>query len=185
MRVNRIFADKLSDLIREDDIVWVHDYHLMPLGRELRARGHKNPIGFFLHIPCAPPDILQTLAVAQGDPRQPVLLRSRRLPDRQRSRQLRALSARAGRAGGPRRHLRDRRPAGAARRLSRRHRDGGLPAPRPQRGALAAGRPGSRRASTGTAWCSASIGSTIPRASRSASAPSRASSNTIPSGAAR
>src|SRR5271154_6278002 len=61
MRVNRIFADKLSDIIREDDIVWVHDYHLMPLGRELRARGHKNPIGFFLHIPCAPADILQTL----------------------------------------------------------------------------------------------------------------------------
>jgi trehalose 6-phosphate synthase len=61
LRVNSIFADKLSDMIREDDILWVHDYHLMPLGRELRARGHKNPIGFFLHIPCAPPDILQTL----------------------------------------------------------------------------------------------------------------------------
>ena len=61
MRVNRIFADRLNELIREDDILWVHDYHLMPLGRELRARGHKNPIGFFLHIPCAPPDILQTL----------------------------------------------------------------------------------------------------------------------------
>ena len=61
MRVNRRFADKLSTFIREDDIVWVHDYHLMPLGRELRARGSKNKIGFFLHIPFAPPDILQTL----------------------------------------------------------------------------------------------------------------------------
>ncbi|THD43553.1 MAG: alpha,alpha-trehalose-phosphate synthase (UDP-forming) [Bradyrhizobium sp.] len=61
MRVNRIFADKLSGLLREDDIIWVHDYHLMPLGRELRARGHANSIGFFLHIPCAPPDILQAL----------------------------------------------------------------------------------------------------------------------------
>jgi trehalose 6-phosphate synthase len=61
MRVNRLFADKLSALLREDDIIWVHDYHLMPLGRELRARGHRNSIGFFLHIPCAPPDILQTL----------------------------------------------------------------------------------------------------------------------------
>ena len=39
----------------------MHDYHLMPLARELRARGRTNPIGFFLHIPCAPPDILQTL----------------------------------------------------------------------------------------------------------------------------
>jgi len=61
MRVNRIFADKLSGLLRDDDIVWVHDYHLMPLGRELRARGHTNSIGFFLHIPCAPPDILLAL----------------------------------------------------------------------------------------------------------------------------
>jgi trehalose 6-phosphate synthase len=61
LRVNNIFADKLSDFIREDDIIWVHDYHLMPLGRELRARGHKNTIGFFLHIPFAAPDILQAL----------------------------------------------------------------------------------------------------------------------------
>lgn len=61
MRVNQLFADKLSGQLLDDDIVWVHDYHLMPLGRELRARGHKNLIGFFLHIPCGPPDILQTL----------------------------------------------------------------------------------------------------------------------------
>ncbi len=61
MRVNRLFADQLDLLIEDDDVVWVHDYHLMPLARELRARGRSNPIGFFLHIPCAPPDILQTL----------------------------------------------------------------------------------------------------------------------------
>ena len=61
MRVNCQFADKLSVFLREDDVIWVHDYHLMPLARELRARGHLNPIGFFLHIPCAPLDILRTL----------------------------------------------------------------------------------------------------------------------------
>jgi len=61
MRVNRLFADRLSAFVREDDVIWVHDYHLMPLARELRARGHLNPIGFFLHIPCAPLDILRTL----------------------------------------------------------------------------------------------------------------------------
>jgi trehalose 6-phosphate synthase len=61
LRVNRQFADKLSAFLREDDVVWVYDYHLMPLARELRARGHLNPIGFFLHIPCAPLDILRTL----------------------------------------------------------------------------------------------------------------------------
>ncbi len=61
MRVNRMFADRLGALLNEDDVIWVHDYHLMLLGRELRSRGHRNRIGFFLHTPCAPPDILQTL----------------------------------------------------------------------------------------------------------------------------
>jgi trehalose 6-phosphate synthase len=61
LRVNRQFADRLSAFVRKDDVLWVHDYHLMPLARELRARGILNPIGFFLHIPCAPLDILRTL----------------------------------------------------------------------------------------------------------------------------
>jgi trehalose 6-phosphate synthase len=61
MRVNQMFADRLSPLVNEDDVIWVHDYHLMLLGRELRSRGHRNTIGFFLHTPCAPPDILQAL----------------------------------------------------------------------------------------------------------------------------
>jgi len=61
MRVNRMFADRLSAFVRENDVVWIHDYHLMLLARELRSRGHRNRIGFFLHTPCAPPDILQTL----------------------------------------------------------------------------------------------------------------------------
>ena len=61
IRVNQLFADYLSTLINEDDVIWVHDYHLMALARELRSRGHRNRIGFFLHTPCAPPDILQTL----------------------------------------------------------------------------------------------------------------------------
>jgi len=61
MRVNRLFADQLSAVMNDDDVIWVHDYHLMLLARELRARGRVNPIGYFLHIPCPPPDILQTL----------------------------------------------------------------------------------------------------------------------------
>ena len=61
MRVNHPYADQLSALINEDDVVWVHDYHLMTLARELRSRGHRNRIGF-----CAPPDILQILHLALG-----------------------------------------------------------------------------------------------------------------------
>jgi trehalose 6-phosphate synthase len=61
LRVNARFADALSPIITPEDTIWVHDYHLMPLAKELRARGHDNPIGFFLHIPCPPPDILEAL----------------------------------------------------------------------------------------------------------------------------
>jgi len=61
LRVNEYFADGLEKILREDDIVWVHDYHLIPLARALRERGYKNRIGFFLHIPCPPPEILTSL----------------------------------------------------------------------------------------------------------------------------
>ncbi len=50
-RVNRVFAHKLAALLKPDDIVWVHDYHLIPLAAELRSAGIENPIGFFLHVP--------------------------------------------------------------------------------------------------------------------------------------
>lgn len=60
-RVNQFFAQNLDKELKADDIVWVHDYHLMPLAKTLRERGHKNRIGFFLHIPCPPPEILTAL----------------------------------------------------------------------------------------------------------------------------
>lgn len=50
-RVNRRFAQTLAPLIGPDDLVWVHDYHLIPLAAELRALGVNNRIGFFLHVP--------------------------------------------------------------------------------------------------------------------------------------
>ncbi|HEY5279489.1 MAG TPA: alpha,alpha-trehalose-phosphate synthase (UDP-forming) [Pseudolabrys sp.] len=61
IRVNEYFARNLESLLRPDDVVWVHDYHLIPLARALRERGHKNKIGFFIHIPCPPPEILTAL----------------------------------------------------------------------------------------------------------------------------
>ena len=60
-RVNRAFAGALSPLIRPDDLVWVHDYHFIPLAAELRARGIMNPIGYFHHIPWPAPEVLGTL----------------------------------------------------------------------------------------------------------------------------
>jgi len=61
LRVNDHFARALHDMIGPEDLVWVHDYHLIPLAKALRDRGHKNRIGFFLHIPCPPPEMLTAL----------------------------------------------------------------------------------------------------------------------------
>ncbi len=60
-RVNGYFADQLAPLLRPDDMVWVHDYHLIPLGEELRARGCGQRMGFFLHTPFPAPDVLKVL----------------------------------------------------------------------------------------------------------------------------
>ena len=49
--VNRKYAASLIELLKPGDLVWVHDYHLFPLGRELRKLGWTGKIGFFLHIP--------------------------------------------------------------------------------------------------------------------------------------
>ena len=61
LRVNERFADEITKVLEPDDVVWVHDYHLIPLARALRARGHHNRIGFFLHIPIPPPEILTAM----------------------------------------------------------------------------------------------------------------------------
>lgn len=60
-RVNRRFAEMLAPLVQPDDLIWVHDYHLFPLGRDLRRLGVANRIGFFLHIPWPARQILATL----------------------------------------------------------------------------------------------------------------------------
>jgi trehalose 6-phosphate synthase len=57
LRVNRLFAEHLAPLVAPSDRIWVQDYHLVPLGEELRRRGVEAPIGFFLHIPLPPPDL--------------------------------------------------------------------------------------------------------------------------------
>ncbi|HEX5488800.1 MAG TPA: trehalose-6-phosphate synthase [Rhodanobacteraceae bacterium] len=59
--VNALFAKKLAPLLRDDDRIWIHDYHLIPLAAELRALGIGARIGFFLHIPLPPPELLVNL----------------------------------------------------------------------------------------------------------------------------
>jgi trehalose 6-phosphate synthase/phosphatase len=50
-QINQLFAEALDAVLRADDVVWVHDYHLMLLPRLLKARHPQLSIGFFLHIP--------------------------------------------------------------------------------------------------------------------------------------
>ncbi|MEO0114059.1 MAG: bifunctional alpha,alpha-trehalose-phosphate synthase (UDP-forming)/trehalose-phosphatase [candidate division WOR-3 bacterium] len=50
-RVNEIFGKAILEIIKPDDTVWIHDYHLMLLPKLLREQFPIVPIGFFLHIP--------------------------------------------------------------------------------------------------------------------------------------
>jgi trehalose 6-phosphate synthase len=61
MRVNEHFADEMVKVLKPDDIVWVHDYHLIPLAKALRRRGLQNRVGFFLHTPMPPPEIIAAM----------------------------------------------------------------------------------------------------------------------------
>lgn len=60
-QVNACIAERLASLLQPDDLVWVHDYHLLPLASELRARGVANALGLFLHAPFPPPDVARAL----------------------------------------------------------------------------------------------------------------------------
>lgn len=59
--VNHRFAKLIYPRAAKDDLIWVHDYHLMLLGRELRELGWKGRMGYFLHIPFPPPEIFKSL----------------------------------------------------------------------------------------------------------------------------
>jgi trehalose 6-phosphate synthase len=60
-RVNKQLARRLVSLLKAEDLIWAHDYHLIRLASELRRLKVHQPIGFFLHIPFPPYEILRTL----------------------------------------------------------------------------------------------------------------------------
>jgi trehalose 6-phosphate synthase/phosphatase len=68
--INQIFCDSLDDILEPDDVVWVHDYHLMLLPRLLKARRPQLSIGFFLHIPFPSFEVFRLLP---GDWRREIL----------------------------------------------------------------------------------------------------------------
>lgn len=64
LEVNRMFARVLRPLLKPDDTIWIHDYHLFPLAQALRDLGVTVRIGFFLHIPFPPWSLFRALPPA-------------------------------------------------------------------------------------------------------------------------
>ena len=104
-RVNRMFADRLTQMLTEDDVIWIHDYHLMLLARELKGAGPPQPHRFFSSHALRAPRHHPDPAFAPRDFHRPDLLRSGRLPDGKRPRQLRPLHHDGRRAGDAQRRL--------------------------------------------------------------------------------
>lgn len=65
-RVNERFAGTLNTLLEGGELIWVHDYHLLPLGKALRKRGVEDPMGFYLHTPFPGYDLLRALPGYRG-----------------------------------------------------------------------------------------------------------------------
>lgn len=59
--VNRRFGRQLASMVRPGDVVWLHDYHFLLMGQEMRSSGWEGALGFFLHIPFPAPEVFTSL----------------------------------------------------------------------------------------------------------------------------
>ena len=95
-RVNQLFAEQLYPYLRDDDLIWVHDYHLIPLGEELRQLGIRLAHRLLPAHPVPVGRGLRRAALARPPDGGAAPVRSGRLPDQQRSAQLPRLSVSRG-----------------------------------------------------------------------------------------
>ncbi|WOL08600.1 putative alpha,alpha-trehalose-phosphate synthase [Canna indica] len=66
LSANKLFADRLIELLNpDDDLVWIHDYHLLALPTFLRRRSPRVKLGFFLHSPFPSSEIFRTIPVRE------------------------------------------------------------------------------------------------------------------------
>jgi len=65
MRVNAAIAAQVVAVAEPGDLVWVHDYHLLPLAKEIEDLGGRRRIGYFHHIPWPPPEVFATIPSAR------------------------------------------------------------------------------------------------------------------------
>lgn len=60
-QVNQKFARAVAQGSNADDYIWIHDYQLLLVGRELEKMNVHRESGFFLHIPFPPLDVFDKL----------------------------------------------------------------------------------------------------------------------------
>ncbi|HAX18442.1 MAG TPA: trehalose-6-phosphate synthase [Actinobacteria bacterium] len=60
-RINKKFTNEIISIMEKDDIIWVHDYHLMLVPELIKNHNEKSKIIFFLHIPFPNYEILSAL----------------------------------------------------------------------------------------------------------------------------
>ncbi|PYX79272.1 MAG: bifunctional alpha,alpha-trehalose-phosphate synthase (UDP-forming)/trehalose-phosphatase [Acidobacteria bacterium] len=61
VEANRLFSEAVVERYKPNDLIWVHDYHLILLPQMLRERLPDAAIGFFLHIPFPSSEIFPVL----------------------------------------------------------------------------------------------------------------------------
>ncbi|TMQ07514.1 MAG: trehalose-phosphatase, partial [Deltaproteobacteria bacterium] len=66
---NRAYAQLIMDAGGTTAQVWVQDFHLMLVARELRRIGHRGRLGFYLHVPFPPLDVFETMPWVRQLPR--------------------------------------------------------------------------------------------------------------------
>ena len=59
--INAVFRDKILEIARPGDLLWIHDYHLMMLPELVREALPEAKIGFFLHIPFPSSELFRML----------------------------------------------------------------------------------------------------------------------------
>ncbi|MDQ3233644.1 MAG: bifunctional alpha,alpha-trehalose-phosphate synthase (UDP-forming)/trehalose-phosphatase [Pseudobdellovibrionaceae bacterium] len=63
--INRLFAERLAEMVQPGDKVWVQDYHLQLLPKMIRDRNLDVGISFFLHIPFPPAETFRMLPIRE------------------------------------------------------------------------------------------------------------------------
>lgn len=63
VNVNQRFADKIVDNWKRNDVIWIHDYHLLLVAGMVRKKLPDAKIGFFLHVPFPSSEVFRCLAV--------------------------------------------------------------------------------------------------------------------------